>query len=251
MLDRKKHGPILELRLNRPPANALSTELIASLLEAVSRAPRDNSQAIVLSGVAGMFSGGLDVPYLLQQDRDTIRSTWQDFYALMRALGECPVPVVAAITGHSPAGGAVMSIFCDWRVMAEGKFKIGLNEVQVGLPMPRVIFSMLSRQLGARQAERLSVSAELIGPEEALRVGLVDELAPVNQVVERAVDRCNRLLALPPHAMLETRRLARGGIKSLFADSGKEVEALVERWFSDETQAAMRALVKRLAAPKS
>src|SRR5215218_9698812 len=133
MIQTFDHGPVRELRLDRPPANALSPELIAALRDAVEAAPGDGARALVISGSPRMFSGGLDVPLLVQLDRPAILATWRDFYAMIRALATSTIPVVAAITGHSPAGGAVISLFCDARIMTDGDFKIGLNEVQVGL----------------------------------------------------------------------------------------------------------------------
>jgi 3,2-trans-enoyl-CoA isomerase len=248
------HGAVRELRLDRPPANALSPELIAALLAAVESAPGAGARAVVISGAPGKFSGGLDVPHLIHLDRAAIAATWRDFYSLMRALATSPVPVVAAITGHSPAGGAVISIFCDARVMAqkaEGEFLIGLNEVQVGLPMPPVIFHALRRLVGPRAAERLCVTAELVAATEARRIGLIDELVPAEGVVARAVEWCNAVLALPPEAMAETRRLARADLAALFDENEAEVSGLVDRWFSAETQGSMRALVERLAKKRA
>ncbi|HSG38224.1 MAG TPA: enoyl-CoA hydratase/isomerase family protein, partial [Thermoanaerobaculia bacterium] len=132
MLQTIDHGPVRELRFNRPPVNALSPELISALRLGVESAPGEGARALVISGSPGRFSGGLDVPLLIHLDRDAIAATWRDFYAMMRALATSSIPIAAAITGHSPAGGAVISIFCDTRIMAEGDFRIGLNEVQVG-----------------------------------------------------------------------------------------------------------------------
>jgi enoyl-CoA hydratase/carnithine racemase len=245
------HGSVRELRLSRPPANALSPELIAALRSAIETAPEAGVRALVLSGAAGMFSGGLDVPLLIGLDRAAIAAVWADFYGVMRVLATSPIPVVAAITGHSPAGGAVISIFCDSRVMAEGDFKIGLNEVQVGLPMPPVIFHALRRLVGARAAERLCVGAALIPAAEALRLGLVDELVPAERVVARAIETANAWLALPPVALATTRRLARADLAALFAGGSEaELGVLIDQWFSAETQGAMRALVERLAKRK-
>lgn len=252
MIQITDHGAVRELRLDRPPANALSPELIAALRDAVAEAPGAGARAIVLSGTPGRFSGGLDVPLLLTLDETAMRSTWRAFYSLMRNLAASPVPIVAAITGHSPAGGAVLSIFCDHRVMADGDFKIGLNEVPVGLPIPPVILGALSRLVGPRQAERLAVSGLLISADEAARLGLVDELAPLEWVVLRAIEVCQGLLDLPPRAMTETRRMARAGLVRLFDDADEaEVEKVLADWFSEETQGAMRALVERLAKRKS
>jgi 3,2-trans-enoyl-CoA isomerase len=248
------HGAVRELRLDRPPANALTPELIAALRAAVVEAPAAGARALVLSGAPGMFSGGLDVPHLINLDRPDITVAWRDFYGLMQSLAASPIPVAAAITGHSPAGGAVISLYCDVRIMAEGaegEYRIGLNEVQVGIPMPPVIFQALRRQVGARQAERLCVTAQLVPASEARRIGLVDELVAPEAVVTRAVEWCNALLALPPQAMAITRHLARADLVSLFAANEDELAGLVDQWFSAETQGALRALVERLAKRKS
>lgn len=251
MLETIDHGPVREIRLARPPANALSPELIAALRDAVAAAPEAGARAVVLSGAPGRFSAGLDVPHLLTLDRPAMAAVWTDFYGMMRALAASPVPLAAAITGHSPAGGAVISLFCDFRVMAEGDFRIGLNEVQVGIPIPPIIHAAVRRVVGERQAERLVVTGALLPAAEAARIGLVDELAPPDQVVERAVAWCRDLLALPSHAVAETRRIARADLVSAFAAAGPaEVEKVLGEWFSDETQGALRALVERLAQKK-
>lgn len=132
MLERHEHGTILELRLARPPANALSPQLIAALRDAVEEGAL-SAEGLVLSGAPGIFSAGLDVPALLALERQGLAEVVRDFFALVRALAACRVPVAAALTGHSPAGGAVLALFCDHRVMAAGEFRIGLNEVQVGI----------------------------------------------------------------------------------------------------------------------
>jgi enoyl-CoA hydratase/carnithine racemase len=172
------HGPVRELRLDRPPANALTPDLIVELREALTRAPEEGVKAMVLAGRPGRFSGGLDVPYLLSLDREGMDRLWREFYRLLHALAASHVPIAAAVTGHSPAGGAVMALFCDYRVMAEGDFVIGLNEVLVGIPMPLAILQALSRLVGPGKAERLCVEGKLLSSAEALRVGFVDELAP-------------------------------------------------------------------------
>ncbi|HEY3566383.1 MAG TPA: enoyl-CoA hydratase/isomerase family protein [Thermoanaerobaculia bacterium] len=251
MIQTLDHGPVRELRLDRPPANALSPDLISALRQAVESAPGDGAQALVISGSPRMFSGGLDVPNLIQLDRPAITATWRDFYAMMRVLATCPIPIAAAVTGHAPAGGAVISLFCDHRVMSEGDFKIGLNEVPVGIPLPPVIFKAMRRVVGSRQAERLCVQGLLISGDEALRVGLVDELAAPDRVIERAVEWCRSLLALPPRAMAVTRALARADLAALFAEeTGAEVEGVLEDWFSAETQKTLRDLLERMAKRK-
>jgi len=241
------HGLIRELRLDRPPANALSCELIIALREAIQAAPQSGSRALVLSGAPGRFSGGLDVPLLLACDRAAIAALWREFYALLKALAGSPIPIAAAITGHAPAGGTVLPLFCDWRVMADGDFKVGLNEVQVGLVLPPVILAALRRLVGPRQAERLAVGGLLISPHEALVVGLVDELASLDQVIDRALHWCQALLALPAEAMTATRREARADLVAYFERNEEpELQRVTASWWAPETQSALHALTAKL-----
>ncbi len=244
------HGAVRELRLNRPPANALSPELIVTLKQAVEVAPKDGARALVLSGIPGRFSGGLDVPLLLALDRPAMAKVWQDFYSLLRALACSPIPVAAAITGHGPAGGTVLAIFCDWRGMAEGDWKMGFNEVQVGIPLPPVILGALKRQVGAREAERLGVGGLVFSAAEAARLGLVDELIPLERVVDRAVEWCQSLLALPPQAMTATRRGARADLAGLFDHVDDELAEVIANWWSDEAQSVLRAVAAKLTRKK-
>jgi Delta3-Delta2-enoyl-CoA isomerase len=247
MIKTIEHGAVRELRLDRPPVNALSPELIVALRQAIHGAPGDGARALILSGAPGRFSGGLDVPLLLGLDRAAMAALWRDFYALLGAIATSPIPIAAAITGHAPAGGTVLALFCDWRVMAVGDYKIGLNEVQVGIPIPPVIWAGARRLLGLRLAEQLAVSGTLFTSREALATGLVDEVVPLEQVVERAVAWCQSLLTLPPEAMAGTRRLVRADLVAVFeTDLEPELESVVAAWWSPETQGTLRALAERL-----
>ena len=250
MLDRIEHpNGIRELRLARPPVNALNPELVRALRHAVEEAPREGANALVISGSSGIFSAGLDVPFLLTLDRAGMRAFWSEFLGMCAALAHSPIPIVAAITGHSPAGGAVIALFCDFRVMAHGAYRIGLNEVQVGLIIPDVIRIGLARLVGPYRAERLLISGAMLESGAAHAMGFVDELADVDHVVARAFNWLEELLKLPRQAMLSTRELVRADLAALFADPAKlSVDSLVEMWFAPEAQNTLRAMVERLKA---
>lgn len=237
------------LTLARPPANALSPELLCELSAAHTASVENGARAVVIAGQPGMFSAGLDVPLLLTLDRAEMARFWRTFFGLLAQLARSPVPVGIAITGHCPAGGTVLALFADYRIAAKGDFKLGLNEVRVGLPMPRLIYGAFRRLVGPRAAEQLGVAGELVNPETALKLGLVDAVAPLEEVVACAITRAEALATLPPDAMSATRALARADLIALLDDP--EVggaEAVNEVWFSAETQTAMRALVESLAA---
>jgi 3,2-trans-enoyl-CoA isomerase len=247
MLEIIDHGLIREIQINRPPANALNPELISMLAEKLENAGK-SAAAVIISGRPGMFSGGLDIPSLLQLDRGGIARFWLGYLELLRTIAELPIPTAFALTGHAPAGGIVLSLYADYRIMCAGNYKTGLNEVQVGLVVSPLIKDALVRLTGAHPAEKILVPGAMLNPEQALAIGLVDELAEGPGVaVQRAVEWCRHLLSLPRNAMLLTRQLAREDLRGYFSDTRRyQVEAFVDQWFTDMTQSTLRALVERL-----
>jgi enoyl-CoA hydratase/carnithine racemase len=240
------HDAVAEIRMDRPPANALNRELVERLLAALETARMDGAHAIILTGRPGMFSGGLDVPELITQDRRQIEAFWGLFFALTRQLAGSPIPVIAAISGHAPAGGAVLALQCDWRIGVTGQFRIGLNEVRVGLPVPSTILLCLEQVVGPRVARRLATRGELLLMDAAAAIGLVDELVAPDELLSTALKRANELLALPQVAMNTTRLASKATLIEALSSSG-DTAAATAWWFSAETQTEMRKLVARLA----
>jgi enoyl-CoA hydratase/carnithine racemase len=247
------HGAIRELRLARAPVNALNTDLCRALIAALNAAVADGVHGIVLSGNQKVFSAGLDVPHLMShgEDRHALLDSWQAFFGAARTLAESRVPVVAALTGHSPAGGCVLALCCDYRIMARSPdparpFAIGLNETQVGLVAPEGIQQLLRRVVGIYRAERLLVAGELVPAERALEIGLIDELVAGDEVVPRAVAWLQRLLQLPTHPMLQTRAIARADLVAALHADNIQMDRFIEAWYSPDTQTALRALVAKL-----
>jgi len=242
------HGPVRELRLARAPVNALNPELCLELGATVRTAVSDGVRGLVLSGGPKVFSAGLDVPYLLSlgEDRQALMAAWESFFDAARALAGAPVPVVAAIAGHAPAGGCVLALCCDYRVMARGPFTIGLNETQVGLVAPEGIQYLLRRLVGPHRAERLLVAGDLVDADGALAIGLVDELHGVDDVPVRARAWLEGLLALPRQPMLETRAIARADLIAALQPGRIRLEHFIDAWTAPDTQAGLRALLAKL-----
>jgi 3,2-trans-enoyl-CoA isomerase len=246
MLTMIEHGEVAEISLNRPPVNAMNLEFLEAVIKAHADAVDAGARAVVISGREGLFSAGLDVRELLPADRGQIVHFWKRFFVLMSSLAGSRVPVAAALTGHSPAGGAVLALHCDYRVATRGDYRIGLNEVQVGLPVPPSILYMLELVVGPRQAMLLASTGALLSPEEALRVGLVDVLAEPGEAVGEAVQWCEQLLRLPQQAMNITRQAARASIIERAQENEQYAETAADYWFSEETQQMMRQLVENL-----
>ena len=240
-------GDLLEIRLARPPVNALVPALLDALATAVRQAPTDGARGIVLAGGPGVFSAGMDVPHLVKLPDDQLGPAWMSLFDAARALAASPLPVVAAIGGHSPAGGCVLALCCDYRIMARGPFRIDLNEVQVGLVAPDAIQHLMRRVVGPYRAERLLVPGALVDAEQALSIGLVDELVDAGDVTPRAQAWLQDLLKLPEAAMRATRRIARADmVAALEGFTDETLAGFLAEWHSPATQAALQALVARL-----
>lgn len=247
MLESELLGDVLHLKLARPPVNALNRALLSQLREAIVSAPAQGASGLVISGGDKVFSAGLDVPELLTLDVDSLRASWLEFFGVCEALARSPLPSVAAITGHSPAGGAVIALHCDYRVMVSGPAKIGLNETQVGLAVPECVQYALSRLVGRHRAERMLVAGAMIDSATAQQYGLVDELAEPGQVVEQSLAWLRGTLALPRQAMLHTRAIARDDLVQAVSDPNRlDLDRFLDDWMGEETQTVLKGLVARL-----
>jgi enoyl-CoA hydratase/carnithine racemase len=232
------------IRLARPPVNALNGELVRKLIAALDATP--DTAAIVIEGQPGLFSAGLDVPGLLALDRDGLAAMFVDLWRAQRAIATSRVPIVFAITGHCPAGGTVLAINGDYRVMALGEFRLGLNEVQVGLFPGGPIHGAFKRLVAGHTAQLLTRGA-LIDPPTALRIGLVDELCDASRVPARALEVANELCALPREPMLRTRAMARSDLMALYGPPEEAAarerefgEMGVQMWFAPATQELLK-----------
>jgi enoyl-CoA hydratase/carnithine racemase len=243
MIEMIRHNTLTEIKLNRPPVNALNFEILNQLVISFEQAIASDAKGILLSGGSKVFSGGLDVPYLLTASRTELKACWSRFFDAARAIAKSPVPVAAAIAGHNPAGGCVLALCCDYRVMAQGAVRIGLNETQVGLIVPDAIQYLLRRLVGAHRAERLIVAGTMIEAEQALNLGLVDELCEAEHVHTQALHWLNNMAALPQAPMRATRAIARADlIQALDQFTDHDLDGFVESWYAAETQSVLQKL---------
>lgn len=217
---------IVELRLARPPVNALDTAMLEALAGNIRR-ESTRAAALVISGASGMFSAGLDVRWLLTVERAAVAGLFTQLWYAQQAIATCAVPTVFALTGHSPAGGTVLFMHGDYRVMARGEFRVGLNEVQVGLFPGTLIHGAFRRLVGGHAAQLLTRGA-LVDPATALRVGLVDELCEPAEVLSRSLAVARELVALPRRVMLQTRELVRRDLTQLFGEPNQAATQAAE-----------------------
>lgn len=249
MLDVSDDSELRVITLARPPVNALDGALVRKLAAAVEDA-RD-AGALVIAGQPGLFSAGLDVPGLLALDREGLTALFVDLWRAQRVIATSAMPIVFAITGHCPAGGTVLAINGDYRVMAQGDFRLGLNEVQVGLFPGGPIHGAFKRLVGGHAAQLLTRGA-LIDPATALRMGLVDELCDATKVTARAIEVARELCILPREPMLRTRAMARRDLTDLYGTPDeiphreREFGAMgAQMWFAPETQTRLKSMFRK------
>jgi enoyl-CoA hydratase/carnithine racemase len=207
------------------------------LRRAIVQAPEDGAAALVLSGSPGLFSAGLDIPVLLQLDRDAMRTFWHGFFGLCAALARSPIPVAAAVTGHSPAGGAVLALFCDYRVMARGEYRIGLNEVQVGLTVPDCIQAALRRLVGVAFAHHGFEEHRLDEP--AVLFGFLERALQRSHVVR--LDRNDRMFVAEAREVRQVRLAL--GIRIQRGPLGAAVERALHDQALDRAAGVFRARI--------
>jgi enoyl-CoA hydratase len=242
----EQHGGIATLYLDRPPVNAIDTEMLRSMAEQLARIEAATDvRALVVTGVGACFSAGLDlkaVPrYTPAQQRDMLNT-------LNRTLGclYClPIPTVAAVNGHAIAGGLVLALACDYRVgPISGSCQLGLTEARAGIPFPAAAMAIVQAELTPAVARRTTLVARNIGPDAALTSGILDELQPPEQLLSRAHAIAHELGAIPGTAYARIKRQLRApAIAHIERTLSAGDDPMLASWLSAETQAAAASLL--------
>lgn len=234
---------VREIRMQHPGRNALGTELIAWLEEELRRAA---GEPILLTGVEGAFSAGLNLKEVLEADRDAIERLLRRLDALYARLHLYPAPTVALVNGHAIAGGCLLAMMCDWRVaVADERARIGINELALGACIPPVALHVLRRRLPAQVVERVVLGGALYSPAEAFALGLVDEVS--EDAPTSALRRLQHLSSHPRASYAVTKRALRAGLTVVSAeDEHRFREQEVPIWASAEMKQRLRGILNRL-----
>jgi enoyl-CoA hydratase len=233
----ERAGRVTLLTIDRPPANALDVELLEEGEEVVGRLAADPPDSLVIAGTRGFFSAGVDLKATPGYGPDEQRRMVDGLNGVFGRLYTLGCPVVCAVTGHAIAGGLILALCGDHRVGAtEGR--LGLTEVKAGVPYPVAAMAVVRAELTPQVARRLVLSAELVEPDEALELGLVDELRPLADVVPRAVEVAESLAALPREAYRTVKAQLRGERLDLPPDP------MLGAWLGEETREAAEATLR-------
>ncbi|MFO0611939.1 MAG: crotonase/enoyl-CoA hydratase family protein [Polyangiaceae bacterium] len=189
-------------------ANALSDAMIDGLRAAIARAEGEAS-ALVLTGRADRFCAGFDLKVMMSGPANAKALLTRGSDLLMKLYG-CKVPLVIACTGHALAGGALVLLTGDVRIGAAGAYRIGLNEVQIGLPVPVLAMELARDRIAPLELGRATLTAQIYAPDEAAKVGYLDEVLPAGEILARAKAEAKRLGALSKTAFAATKARLRG-----------------------------------------
>lgn len=250
MIERDDDGDIAVLRLAHGPVNALDPELCDAIAAGFRELATGPARAVVVTGSGRAFSAGADLRRFLAEGDPYVQRFLPAMAAAFRTAFELAKPVVAAVNGHAIAGGAVLAACADVTLMAEGTGRIGLPEIQVGVPFPRVAVEVVRHAVGDVAARRLVLGAQTYPPGEALALGLVDEVVAPEHLLERAVARARALAdAVPPDTFATTKiQLRRDGLERMdrYADEDETVARLWSRRATDGwTQAYLDSVTRR------
>ena len=236
------------ISLNRPKSNSLNREMVTELTDMLTNVENDsNIGGVIITGKDHFFSAGLDLIELYDYNEAEAKSFWHLFLNFTAKITAFKKPMVAAINGHSPAGGCVIALACDARVMAEGKYIIGLNEVPVGIIVPNCIFSLYSFWLGQANASRSLLEGKLFNPEEALAIGLVDELVKPESILTAAERRVRKYMAFERTTWSQSKlNIRRELIAITSADQSADLDLMLKQWWSPNTRAILKTIINSL-----
>ena len=245
MIKLEPHGKTAVVRLDNKTANAVNLNLLEELAETLETV-KNQYHAMVLAGNPRFFSMGFDLPELILLDRNGFSEFFQKFNETVISILTLPVPTVAALGGHTIAGGAILALACDFRVGKEGKPLIGLNEIKLGLPVPFIADLMLRQVTGDRTATRMIFQGEFVSMAEAAGSGLVDRVAENKGVEAGALEMAADLACLSGPAMEACKAIRTRDITRAYDAYGTlENERLIDCWQNPKTRELLKEAAEK------
>jgi len=201
-------GNIATVVMDDGKANALSEPMIDGLMKAIDRAEGEAS-AMVLCGRKDRFCAGFDLRVMMSSP-DAAKDLLRKGSSLLMKLYGAKLPLVMACTGHALAGGALVLLTGDVRVGARGAFKLGLNEVSIGMPVPVLAMELARDRLDVRELGPATLEARIYAPDDAAKAGYLDIVVADEEVLARAKAEATRLTGLAKNAYAATKERLRG-----------------------------------------
>lgn len=235
------------VRMNGRHANAINPEMVEGLRAAFGEIEADPSlRGALLASAHRIFSPGLDLKELTRLDRPAMADFLRRFHECLVALYAFPKPLLAALSGHTLAGGLVLALTADWRVLRRGAL-VGLNEVRVGVPLPFGVAHILRASVQTSRLEEVALLGRNYTDADAVATGLVHELHDADGFEERCLVRLEELASKDPAAFARTKGYLRSAtLERVVAGDPSRADEFLDCWFSATTRARIEGIVADL-----
>ena len=236
------------LKLNREITNAINHQLVDELAGALREfGPNQAVRSLVLtSDNEKFFSIGLDIPQLYDLPRQEFKRFYHNFNQVCIDLLTFPKMTIAAIPGHAIAGGCILALCCDYRIIAAGRRLMGLNEVKLGVAVPYPAACVLPHIVGYRNAREMMYTGNFYTPEESYSMGLVDEVVPLEHVRSRSIEKATVLSAGSTQAIAQSKWGLVEPIRNQIEKYIKEKEGyFIDRWYADDTRKNLKEAMEK------
>ncbi|KAF8768109.1 enoyl-CoA delta isomerase 1, mitochondrial-like [Argiope bruennichi] len=249
--DEKKQ--IANVIMQRPPVNSLNLELLEQLTATIKDLEKKQFRGMILSSSSPtVFSAGLDITEMYKPKEERLRQFWKALQTMWKTLYLTPLVTIAAINGHAPAGGCLVSLSCDHSIMVKSRASIGLNETMLGIVAPQWFRKVYINSIGFRQAEHALKLGKMFSPEEALKLGLVNELVDSpSDVLPKAQEEMEKWMKIPASALQMTKlSLRKPDVDELISYEKKELEEIVFFVNQEKVQAMLGKYFESLKGKK-
>ncbi len=235
------------VRMSARHGNAINEDLLTALAATLGEAEENPEvDAVVLASGGKLFSPGLDLQELLELDRSAMEEFMDHFGSTMLSLYTYPKPVVAALSGHAVAGGCVMSLNADWRILRQGA-RIGLNEVKVGVPLPYGVAILLREMVHRPYLTEIALLGNNFTDQRAVEVGLVHEIHGAEGFEEHCLARAREFAERDLAAFAITKKYLRStALERMRVGDSPYRREFLDCWFARETRGRIEAIVEGL-----
>jgi 3,2-trans-enoyl-CoA isomerase len=232
-----KDGKIATVTISRGKVNALNEPMVEEITKSFEDLETDNEvKSITFTGSGKFFSFGFDVPEFLSYPKNDFIRYLEKFTNLYTYVFRFPKPIVAALNGHTIAGGCMLATACDFRLMVTGKARISLNEITFGAPVFAGCLEMLRYWVGSKNAQSIVYSGAMYSAEEALQLGLVDRVSSENALAEDARKVAQELAQKDSSAFRAIKHLLRKPVAEQMIKREKDaILEFVDIWYSEQT----------------
>ena len=243
MIERTNEDGIETIRLAHGKVSALDVELLEAITQALGEAA-SSADAIVLTGTGSAFSAGVDLFRMLDEGEAYISRFLPALDDTLRTLFSLPVPVVAAINGHAIAGGCVVALACDYKVMSTGR--MGIPELLVGVPFPVSAFEVVRFALSPAVMQKVIYTGRTVESDEAFSLGMIDEVVGEGEVKERALGMARQMASVPKVTFRLTKSQLRAATVEKISRLDDSFDPDIRRvWNDPEIHAVIRAYLDK------